>query len=505
MIAGQGTVQVLRGAHVIDKAQGIDRVVDVAIRDGRILSVGGETPAGADIVELSGSYLSPGWIDIHVHVYGTLGFADPDSIGIYQGVTTFVEAGGPGIDTLDEFHALTEGRTTTRLYVGPYAMRPIGLISLNFIEGDTVRTLTHIPIVKWMDYMKENGDRLRYLKIGAYGGYGVGAMRMAKGLAETVGRPLYIHIGEQQLQPGTDDANHIFRIADKGDIITHLFHGNKYGLLDDQGKIMPVVWEAVRRGVLFDVGFGGYNFAWSVAEKVVAQGLLPHIISSDLQQFNVLGPVHSLAHVMGACMRLDLSLQDVIERVTINPARALSLDDRAGALKPGMPADLTVFDVEEGEFKVPDTRSATRTTRKRIVPRMAFKDGARIDCDMERCLDERNWLIQIAEENVPEAVARLTPRQREFLGDLEAELSKIEWTAADLETFNLAKAMQLHDAFRRVQAGTGMPLQLALSAFFDCFLNHPFTMQAGVFLVRLPRRMALARLRHAAAKELAVH
>ena len=498
-------ITILRGAHVIDKAQGVDRVADVAIRDGKIHSVGGEAPAGAEIIDVSGSYLSPGWIDIHVHVYGTLGFADPDSIGICQGVTTFVEAGGPGIDTLDEFAALTDGRTRTRLYVGPYAMRPIGLISLNFIEGDSIRSLTHIPIVKWMDYMEENGDRLRYIKIGAYGGYGVGAMRMAKGLAETVGRPLYIHIGEHQLQPGTDDANHIFRIADKGDIITHLFHGNKYGLLDDQGKMMPVVWEAVRRGVLFDVGFGGYNFSWSVAEKVVAQGLLPHIISSDLQQFNVLGPVHSLAHVMGACMKLDLSLHDVIERVTINPAKALSLDDRAGTLKPGMPADITVFDVEEGEWKVPDTASATRTINRRIVPRMAFKDGERVDCDMERCLDERNWLIQIAEDNVPEAVARLTPRQRQFLGELAAELSKVEWTAADLAVFNLSKAMELHDAFRRVQVSTGVPLKAALTAFFDSFLNHPFTMQVGVFLVRLPRRMVLARLRQAAEKELATH
>ena len=151
MIVG---VQILRGAHVIDRSQGIDRVVDVAIADGKIHSIG-ERLEGGEVVDVSGKYLSPGWIDIHVHVYGTLGFADPDSIGVYQGVTSFVEAGGPGIDTLDEFAALTDGRMLTRLYVGPYCMRPTGLISLNFIEGDTPRTLTHIPLVKWLDYMQE--------------------------------------------------------------------------------------------------------------------------------------------------------------------------------------------------------------------------------------------------------------------------------------------------------------------------------------------------------------
>ena len=344
------------------------------------------------------------------------------------------------------------------------------------------------------------------MKIGAYGGYGVGAMHMAKGLAKTINRPLYIHIGEHQLQPGHDDANEIFGIAGPGDIITHLFHGNKYGLLDDQGKVLPSVHEAVKRGVLFDVGFGGYNFSWAVADKVMAQGVVPDIISSDLQQFNVLGPVYSLAHVMGAIMHLGLSLQEVIDRVTVNPARALKLDDRAGSLKPGMPADITVFDVEAGEFEIQDTRNRVRKAKQRIVPRIAFKDGRRVDCDVLRAHDERNWLVQIAEEEAPEAMRRLSARQREFLGALAEALSRVEWSNADIEpSFNLPKSMLLHDVFRQVVAQTGIPLKSALTAFFDCFLNHPFSMQAGVFLLRLPRRMALERLREAAAAALATH
>ncbi|MBM3560831.1 MAG: amidohydrolase family protein [Alphaproteobacteria bacterium] len=498
-------MQVLRGAHVIDRSQGIDRVVDVAIADGKIHSIG-DVPTGGEVLDVSGSYLSPGWIDIHVHVYGTLGFADPDSIGVYQGVTTFIEAGGPGIDTLDEFAALTDGRMLTRLYVGPYCMRPSGLISLNFIEGDSPRTLTHIPIVKWLDYMQEQGDRLRYMKIGAYGGYGKGAMHMARGLAETVGRPLYIHIGEHQLQPGADDANEIFGIARPGDIITHLFHPNKYGLLDDDGKVLPGVYEAVKRGVLFDVGYGGFNFSWAVADKVMAQGVVPDIISSDLQQFNVLGPVRSLSHVMSACMHLGMMLNEVLDRVTFNPARALRLDDRAGALKPGMPADITVFIVESGEFEIQDTRNRVRKAGRRIVPRIAFKDGRRVDCDLLRAHDERNWLMQIAEDDAPEAMRRLSGRQRKFLGALAAALSRVEWSNADIEpSFNLPKSMLLHDVFRQVVAQTGIPLKGALNGFFDCFLNHPFSMQAGVFLLRLPRTLALERLREAAAAELAAH
>jgi dihydroorotase len=98
---------VLKGAHVIDPEQGIDRVADVHLADGRIQFVGSrELPANTNVVDLPGHYLSAGWIDIHVHAYGTLGFSNPDTVGVYQGVTTFVDAGGPGIGVLDQFMEL---------------------------------------------------------------------------------------------------------------------------------------------------------------------------------------------------------------------------------------------------------------------------------------------------------------------------------------------------------------------------------------------------------------
>jgi len=498
-MSAQSGVQILKGAHVMDPGQGIDRVVDVTIADGKIQAIGA-SPAVGEMIDFSGCYLSPGWIDIHVHVYGTLGFADPDSIGVYQGVTTYVDAGGAGIDTIDEFAAMMDGRTLTRLYLGAY-MRPMGLISLNFIEGDT-RTLTSIPIAKWLDYMKQDRDRIRYLKVAALTGYGHGPMKMFKGLAETLRLPLYAHVGEFQLQPGADVAYEIYGVVDAGDIITHLYHGNECGLLDKDGKIMPVIKDAARRGVLFDVGFGGYNFSWSVAEKAVAQDFLPDLISSDLQQFNVVGPAYSLANVMTVCMRLGMSVRDVIERVTVNAARALSLADRGGSLRPGMPADITVFRIEDGDFALSDTQSAIRRTDRRITPLVTFKDGRRIECDVMRCQDERNWLLQIAEDKPPDAVERFSPQQRRFLAALAQELSQVQWDDASVEHLDLDKAIELHLAFRRVRAAVGIPLKPALTAVFDSFLNHPFTMQVGLFLLRRPRDFALARLKEAAERQL---
>jgi dihydroorotase len=87
---------ILRGAHVIDPKQGIDAIADVVVANQRIEFVGDASHVDGEVLDLTGHYLSPGWIDIHVHTYGTLGFSDPDAIGVYQGVTTFVDAGGAG-------------------------------------------------------------------------------------------------------------------------------------------------------------------------------------------------------------------------------------------------------------------------------------------------------------------------------------------------------------------------------------------------------------------------
>ncbi|HEV8260197.1 MAG TPA: amidohydrolase family protein [Burkholderiales bacterium] len=492
---------VLKGARVIDPVQGIDQVADVIVADGRIRAVGpGIAPAGSKAIDLTGHYVTPGWIDIHVHAYGTLGFADPDSIGIYQGVTTFVEAGGPGIGTLEEFVALLSGRTMTSLYAGPY-LRPMGLIGLNFIEGN-VRSLGEVPIAKWIDFAKEHCDLLRYLKIGALGNYGTGPLKIAKGLAEIIGLPLYMHIGEfQQEKPDRVLAMDAFQIAQAGDIITHLYHNNLGRVLDSQGKVLPVVREAERRGVLFDIGFGGYNFSWDVAEKAYAQDLVPHILSSDLQQFNVLGPVYSLANVLSAFLRLGLAIPEIIRRVTSTPARALSLEDRAGSLRPGLPADITVFRLESGEFELSDAHCRTRKTEKRFVPTMAFKNGQRVDSDLTRCQKESNWFVTIEEERIPAAARRLSAGQRKFLAALSDALSTRDWELKSAERLDIEKAIELQDLFHEVRRQHSIKLRDALTAVYDCFVENTFTIQIGLFLLRLDRKFALARINEVACKQ----
>jgi dihydroorotase len=491
-----GDVVVLRNGHVIDPAQGIDRVADIAIVDGKIASVGAvPIPPDAKIHDLSGRYVTPGWIDLHVHAYGTLGFGDLDSIGVYQGVTSFVDAGGAGVATIDELATLARRGVLTSLYAGPY-IYPLGIVGLSYFETQRdVEALQDVPIARWLDCAAAYPGMMRYVKVGAYSAQGSKPIAIAKHVARTLGLPLYLHIGEYggdpQAEPPSDAG---FAVAEAGDIVTHIYHGNRGAILDGEGKVLPFVRAAQQRGILFDIGFGGYNFSWNVAEKAYAQGIAPHIISSDLQQFNVMTPCRSLANVMSIHLRLGMGLAEVVAAVTAAPAAALSLNDCAGSLRVGLPADLTVFAIEDGAFALEDCFNVTRTSERRIIPTVTFKSGKRIECDLSRAQDERNWFMQISEDDVPARAGRLSPAQCQFLGALAHALKHVTWECREAQRLELDRASTLLAIFHAVRQERALALSEALDAVYSCFLANPFPMQIGLFLLRLDRDFAIARL-----------
>ena len=495
-------ILILRGAHVIDPRQGIDGVTDVVVANGKIDFVGDASHADGEVLDLTGHYLSPGWIDIHVHTYGTLGFSDPDAIGIYQGVTTFVDAGGAGIGVLDEFEATMSGLHTS-LYAGPF-VRPLGLIALNFLEGE-IRSLGNIPLSDWVDFIQQKPGLVRYLKCNAMGNYGPGSLKISKGLAQVLGVPLYMHIGEFQQHEVTESlAMEAFRIAEPGDMITHIYHGNLGKVVDDDGKVLDIVRKAQERGVLFDVGFGGYNFTWKVAEQATRQGLWPDTISSDLQQFNVVTPVKSLANVMTAMMILGMGLNDVISRVTDRAAKSISLQDEAGTLAPGMPADITVFDMIDEPWVVADCILHKRTASRYLKPLMAFKRGKRFDSDMDRAKAESNWLVQFSEEKTPQRAKLLTGPQKVFLHDLAQALAQVAWSITPEEEFDYDKALELQRIFHATRAHHALPLKACLDAIYFSFTDHQFPIQAGLFIMCQERDSFFSRIREICADQVAV-
>ncbi len=197
---------------------------------------------------------------------------------------------------------------------------------------------------------------------------------------------------------------------------------------------------------------------------------------------------------MSLFLRMGMSVQEVVERVTSNPAKALKLGDRAGSLEVGMPADITVFHVEDGEFELFDCYKQKRKGDRKIVPTLAFKKGERIDVDLARGESESNWFMQICEDDLPKAADRLSGRQREFLKSLHSALSSVEWVGYNGSKLNVRHAYELQRVFNRVQQAHSISLRDGLRAVYDSFLEHPFTIQIGLFLTRLERSFVLERL-----------
>ena len=198
---------------------------------------------------------------------------------------------------------------------------------------------------------------------------GIVPIRDAKSLSAKLGIPLYVHIGNPL--PYIEE---VLAVMEKGDMITHSFHGKINGLLED-GKIKPETQAARDRGVLFDVGHGVASFNFNTARAAFSQGFLPDVISTDLHQANINGPVYSLPVTMDKMLALGIPLADCVEKVTAAPAAILRMKE-LGRLREGYLADITIFHLEEGEYHYQDADGNSLSGTQSIRPDWAIVGGS---------------------------------------------------------------------------------------------------------------------------------
>jgi dihydroorotase len=145
-------------------------------------------------------------------------------------------------------------------------------------------------------------------------------------------------------------------------------------MLDEQQRVLPYLFEAQKRGVIFDVGHGGGSFAFRQAVPAVQQGFLPDSISTDLHTDSMNAGMKDMTNVMSKFLNLGLPLDDVIRRSTWNPAREIHREE-LGHLSVGAGADVTVLRVEKGDFGFLDaSRRKMRGTQK-LVAELTIRDG----------------------------------------------------------------------------------------------------------------------------------
>ena len=371
------------GGRVLDPGQGIDGTGTVSVADGVITGVdlvrGGSTGraqnASADrprTVDASGLLVTPGLVDLHTHVYPGVSHygIEPDTYCLGRGVTTAIDAGSAGAQTFPGLRRYVIERSRTRI-----------LAFLNIaVQGMISSLVGELEDIRWgspeqaIARARENPDlivgikvRLGYQMVGNDPGP---ALRLAREAADALGLPLMVHVID--IRPSLD---WLLPYLGSGDVVTHCFHGNPGGILGADGRVLPGAFSARERGVLFDVGHGVGSFAYRVARSALAQGFPPDTISSDLHAHNVGGPVFDQAATLSKLLHLGMPLADVIRATTAAPAAATRRAGHIGALAAGRDADLSVFELREGRWQLPDAAGATEVVERLLVPRMVIRAG----------------------------------------------------------------------------------------------------------------------------------
>ena len=356
----------LKGARLVD-----DTVTDIAIKDGKIAALGDIHGEATKVVSLNGEhFVSAGWIDLHVHCYpkSPIYNDEPDSVGIATGVTTVIDAGSTGADDVDEFYEITRKCGTD-----VYALLNISKVGL--IAQNELANMANIDADAAGAAIKRHPDFIVGLKArmssSVVGENGITPLEKAKQIQKANGDlPLMVHIGNNP--PNLDE---ITELLTSGDIITHCYNGKPNRILTPAGELRASVSDAIKRGIRLDVGHGTASFSFEVAKLAIAQGILPHTISSDIYCRNrINGPVHSLARVMAKFLAIGMSLPQVINCVTANAAEAIRLKHK-GQLAVGFDADLTIFTLKRQPLTLVDAENNALDVDLDLVPLAAVRAG----------------------------------------------------------------------------------------------------------------------------------
>jgi dihydroorotase len=382
---------VLRRARVCDPASGLDRVCDVAVAGDRIAAIGdGLAVQARRTIDLSGKIVTPGWIDLHTHVFEwvtTFGLP-PDDAGVNSGVTTAVDQGGAGAYTIPAFKHYIADRARTDIRCFP------SINAAGTLRGGLAGPILHTPNIVDVDLLVAEAEKHPQLvrgfgeihgESGAYSRWGFAVVEQARAASDRTGLPLYFHTGELF---EVDERNRpeprsllpkVLEIARPGDILAHIFSAMPDGVLGADERPSPLLREAVERGLLLDIGFG-INFSYATARRMIAAGIWPQIISSDVHgRFDAMHDDsmldYSLAGAFARLVALGMPFIEALAAVTVNPARVLHEESEIGTLSVGSIADITVLEERVERWPLRDSQGEILLAERRWLPHLVMRAG----------------------------------------------------------------------------------------------------------------------------------
>lgn len=374
---------VIKEGHVIDPKNNVDTVTDVAIKDGKIVQLANNIDAkqAAQVVDARGLYVTPGLIDIHAHVFfGTepdhylsngLVAVVPDGFTFRVGVTTVADAGGAGWKSFPTFKKNIIDNSQTRV-----------LAFLNIV-GEGMRGGAYEQSINDMDakmaalVAKANKDIVVGFKVAHYNGPEWMPVDRAVEAGKLADMPVMIDFGGNT--PPLSIEELYMKHLRPGDIYTHtytLLEGNVRETVVDTAtnKVKPFVWDAIKKGIVFDVGYGGASFNFTQAIPALKQGFFPKTISTDLHTGSMNSSMKSQIDVMSKFLLMGMPLNDVIQASTWAPAQVIKHEE-LGNLSVGAIADVAILNLRQGNFGFYDKTGYKVEGKQKFECEMTIKGG----------------------------------------------------------------------------------------------------------------------------------
>jgi dihydroorotase len=360
---------VIKGGRVLDASQRLDRLMDLAIAGEKIAALEPSIPASdaAEVFDAKDRLVVPGLVDIHAHPRP--GEVSPQQV-LSGGVTTVVDGGSRGADGIQDMIGVVRS--------APNRVRILINVSRlgNLAEGELLKFET-ADAEAARAAVRSNREFIVGVKARLSrplaGDHDLDAVRRAHEITQAFDIPLMVHIGDTR-SPLPD----ILALLRPGDIVTHVYSPPPNGILDSNGRVLPQVREARRRGILFDVGNGrNGHITWDVAERALQQDFLPDSISSHLNGPGLTDQVFDFPNVLSKFLLLGMPLDQVIARGTVNSAKAIPALKDLGTLRKGAVADVTILELASGSFEFVDNVNTKRTGKQKLFPRAVFVAGKR--------------------------------------------------------------------------------------------------------------------------------
>ena len=365
---------VIRGGMVVDPANGVERRASLIVEEGRVAGLcdDGAEPAAQQTIDAEGCIVTPGLIDTHLHMFhgGTENGIVPDATLLPMGVTAGIDQGSAGSGNFQIFYDSIIARSQVHVFAC-LNISTQGLITSSYPENLDPKFTNLAAMQRLFEKYPQTlcGIKTRISKE-LVGDFGIAILENARSTADAIGTLISVHTTNPPIP-----VPEFIGLFHKGDIYSHTYQGKGFSILGEDGKVSPSVWEARKRGVIFDSADARVHYLYPVVKQALSEGFLPDTISTDLVQGSLFQPgVFGLPRVMSKYLALGLPLAEVVRAVTAGPAKIVGRTD-LGNLGAGAAADIAIFKLKDCKTAIVDRERNSLTLNKMLVPQCTVLGG----------------------------------------------------------------------------------------------------------------------------------